>query len=131
MFFAKIAANGDSLYVKRSNMTGEDIGYKVGLNIHSTNDVFYVNIAGISNANPTSGSFIGATFTLVASTITVTSHISFNTQTNIVSITAGPSLVSITPNSPDNDDGRAMVLKFDPPSVQSKIKMALHTHLTY
>jgi hypothetical protein len=33
-------------------MTGEDRGFGVALNIHSTNDIFYVNIAGISNADP-------------------------------------------------------------------------------
>jgi hypothetical protein len=48
MFFAKIAADGTSLYVIRSNMAGENRGFKVALNIHSTDDVFYVNVAGRS-----------------------------------------------------------------------------------
>jgi hypothetical protein len=127
MFFAKIAADGTPLYVIRSNMTGEDRGFKVALNIHSTNDVFYVNVAGISNANPSSGSFVSASFTLVTSSVTVTTQTSFNTQTSIVTTTSLPALVDITAsvNSPDNQDGRAMVLKFDPPSVSNENKTSI------
>jgi hypothetical protein len=130
MFFAKIAADGAPLYVIRSNMTGEDRGFKVALNIHSTNDVFYVNVAGISNADPSSSSFVSASFTLVTSSVTVTTQTSFDTQTGVVAInniTASAPLVDITTNvnSPDNQDGRAMVLKFDPPSVSNENKTSI------
>jgi hypothetical protein len=130
MFFAKIAADGTPLYVIRSDMGGEDKGFKVALNIHSTNDVFYVNVAGISNANPSSDSFQSASFTLVTSSITVTTHTSFDTQAGIVvinDITASAPLVDITAsvNSPDNAGSRAMVLKFDPPSVPNENKTSI------
>jgi hypothetical protein len=130
MFFAKIAANGDHLYVKRSNMTGEDRGFKVALNIHSTKDVFYVNVAGISNANPSSGSFVSASFTDVPSTITPTPHTTFDIANNIVTvtvITASNPLDDITTSvsSPDNAGARAMVLKFDPPSVSNENKTSI------
>jgi hypothetical protein len=130
MFFAKIAADGTPLYVIRSNMAGEDRGFKVALNIHSTNDVFYVNVAGISNANPTPSSFVSASFTVVASTITPTTHTTFNIANNIVTvtdITAINPLVDITASvsSPDNAGARAMVLKFDPPSVSNENKTSI------
>jgi hypothetical protein len=130
MFFAKIAADGTPLYVIRSNMTGEDRGFKVALNIHSTNDVFYVNVAGISNSNPSSSNFLSASFTLVASSVTVTTQTTFYTQAAIVvinDITASAPLVDITAsvNSPDNAGSRAMVLKFDPPSVPNENKTSI------
>jgi hypothetical protein len=130
MFFAKIAADGTPLYVIRSNMAGEDKGFKVALNIHSTNDVFYVNVAGISNSNPSSSNFLSASFTLVASSVTVTTQTTFYTQAAIVvinDITASAPLVDITAsvNSPDNAGSRAMVLKFDPPSVPNENKTSI------
>jgi hypothetical protein len=125
MFFAKIAADGTPLYVKRSNMAGEDRGFKVALNIHSTNDVFYVNVAGISNSNPTSSSFQSASFTLVASSITVTTQTSFDTQTGVVATASSPALVTVSVNSPDNVGARAMVLKFDPPSIPNENKNSI------
>jgi hypothetical protein len=132
MFFAKIAANGDHLYVIRSkNMAGEDRGFKVALNIHSTNDVFYVNVAGRSNANPTPSSFVSASFRTVSSTIdTPTTHTTFIIADNIVTvtdITGSNPLVDITTSvsSPDNAGARAMVLKFDPPSVSNENKTSI------
>jgi hypothetical protein len=108
-------------------MTGEDRGFKVALNIHLTKDVFYVNVAGIGNANPSSSSFVSASFKLVTSNVTVTTQTSINTQTNIVTTTSPPALIDITSNvnSPDNQDGRAMVLKFDPPSVSNENKTSI------
>jgi hypothetical protein len=125
MFFAKIAADGTPLYVIRSDMTGEDRGFKVALNIHSTKDVFYVNVAGISNANPSSSSFISASFTLVASSITVTTQTSFDIQTGVVATASSPALVTVSVNSPDNVGSRAMVLKFDPPSIPNENKNSI------
>jgi hypothetical protein len=125
MFFAKIAADGTPLYVIRSNMAGEDRGFKVALNIHSTNDVFYVNVAGISNANPSSGSFESASFTLVTSSITVTTQTFFDTQTGVVTTASSPALVTVSVNSPDNVGARAMVLKFDPPSIPNENKNSI------
>jgi hypothetical protein len=129
MFFAKIAAaDGDLLYVIRSNMTGEDVGFKVALNIHSTKDVFYVNVAGISNANPSSSSFESAFFIEVPSTITPTTHTTFNIANNIVTvtnITASNPLVDITASVSSPDGARAMVLKFDPPSVSNENKTSI------
>jgi hypothetical protein len=128
MFFAKIAANGDYLYVKRSNMTGEDRGFKVALNIHSTKDVFYVNVAGISHANPTTSSFVNATFKVNEPPIAPTTHTTINIANDIVTdITASNPLVDITTSvsSPDNAGARAMVLKFDPPSVSNENKTSI------
>jgi hypothetical protein len=130
MFFAKIAANGTSLYVKRSNMAGEDRGFKVALNIHSTNDVFYVNVAGRSNANPTPSSFVSASFTVGEPPITPTTHTTFNIAYDIVTvtdITESNPLDDITASvsSPDNAGARAMVLKFDPPSVSNENKTSI------
>jgi hypothetical protein len=134
MFFAKIAADGTPLYVIRSNMAGEDKGFKVALNIHSTKDVFYVNIAGISNADPDpdpdSGSFVSASFTLVTSSVPVTTQTFFDTQTGVVTVT------DITLSNPLDDitssvistapaGARAMVLKFDPPSVSNENKTSI------
>jgi hypothetical protein len=130
MFFAKIAADGTPLYVIRSNMAGEDRGFKVALNIHSTNDVFYVNVAGISNANPSSGSFESASFTLVTSSITVTTQTFFDTQTGVVTTASSPALVTVSVNSPDNVGARAMVLKFDPPSIPNENKNSI-PYVTY
>jgi hypothetical protein len=128
MFFAKIAADGTPLYVIRSNMAGEDRGFKVALNIHSTNDVFYVNVAGRSNANPSS--FVPASFTVDEPPITPTPHTTFIIANNIVTvtdITASNPLVDITisVSSPDNAGARAMVLKFDPPSVSNENKTSI------
>jgi hypothetical protein len=128
MFFAKIAANGDYLYVKRSNMTGEDRGFKVALNIHSTKDVFYVNVAGISHANPTTSSFVNATFKVNEPPIAPTTHTTINIANDIVTnITASNPLVDITTSvsSPDNAGARAMVLKFDLPSVLNENKTSI------
>ena len=130
MFFAKIAADGTPLYVIRGNMTGEDRGFKVALNIHSTKDVFYVNVAGISNSNPSSSNFLSASFTLVASSVTVTTQTTFYSQASIVAIndiTASAPLVDITASvdSPDNAGSRAMVLKFDPPSIPNENKNSI------
>ena len=125
MFFAKIAANGDLLYVIRSNMAGEDRGFKVALNIHSTKDVFYVNVAGISNANPSSGSFPSASFASVTSSITVTTHTFLDTQEGVVEKESSPALVTVDVNSPDNVGARAMVLKFDPPSIPNENKNSI------
>jgi hypothetical protein len=130
MFFAKIAADGEPLYVIRSNMAGEDRGFKVALNIHSTNDVFYVNVAGRSNANPTPSSFVSASFTVDEPPITPTPHTTFIIANNIVTvtnITGSNPLVDITTSvsSPDNAGARAMVLKFDPPSVSNENKTSI------
>jgi hypothetical protein len=130
MFFAKIAADGTPLYVIRSNMAGEDRGFKVALNIHSTNDVFYVNVAGISNADPSSGSFVSASFTLVTSSVPVTTQTFFDTQTGVVTvtdITLSNPLVDITSSviSTAPAGARAMVLKFDPPSVSNENKTSI------
>jgi hypothetical protein len=132
MFFAKIAANGDLLYVIRSNMDGEDNGFKVALNIHSTKDVFYVNIAGISNADPDpgSGSFVSASFTLVTSSVPVTTQTFFNIESDIVTetdITLSNPLDDITLSviSTAPAGARAMVLKFDPPSVSNENKTSI------
>jgi len=130
MFFAKIAANGEPLYVIRSNMPGEDRGFKVALNIHSTNDVFYVNVAGRSSANPTPSSFVSASFTVNSPMITPTPHTTFIIANNIVTvtnITGSNPLVDITASvsSPDTAGARAMVLKFDPPSVSNENKTSI------
>jgi hypothetical protein len=125
MFFAKIAADGTPLYVKRSNMAGEDRGFKVALNIHSTKDVFYVNIAGISNANPSSGSFVNASFTLVTSSIPVTTQTLFDIQDGVVATASSPALVTVSVSSPDDVGARAMVLKFDPPSIPNENKNSI------
>ena len=125
MFFAKIAANGEPLYVIRSNMAGEDRGFKVALNIHSTNDVFYVNVAGISNANPSSDSFQSASFEPVPSSVLETPHTSFDIQTGVVTTASSPALVTVSVNSPDNAGSRAMVLKFDPPSIPNENKNSI------
>jgi hypothetical protein len=133
MFFAKIAADGTLLYVIRSNMAGEDKGFKVALNIHSTKDVFYVNIAGISNADPIdgpftdsdSGSFVSTSFTLVTSSITVTTHTLFDIRDDVVEKAPSPDLDTESVNSPDNVGARAMVLKFDPPSIPNENKNSI------
>jgi hypothetical protein len=138
MFFAKIAAAADGeplkpLYVIRSNMAGEDRGFKVALNIHSTNDIFYVNVAGISNADPSDGPFTdpsygpfrSASFIPVSSSITVTTHTSFDRQDDVVEKASSPALVTVSVNSPDNVGARAMVLKFDPPSIPNENKNSI------
>jgi hypothetical protein len=125
MFFAKIAADGDPLYVIRSKMAGEDRGFKVALNIHSTNDVFYVNVAGISNANPISDLFQSASFTLVASSVPETMQTSFDIETDVVTTASSPDLDTVSVNSPDNVGARAMVLKFDPPSIPNENKNSI------
>jgi len=120
MFFAKIKENGDLVYAVRSNMPGKDIGYDIALNIHSQNDVFYINIAGVSNDNPTSDSFESVSVTTSTPPITP--------QPRDLNI-ANPAVLSTTPTSPlvdgsfDTPSGeRAMVLKFDPPSVPNENK---------
>jgi hypothetical protein len=125
MFFAKIAAYGTPLYVIRSNMTGEDRGFKVALNIHSTKDVFYVNVAGISNSNPSSSNFLSASFTLVTSSVPETMQTLFDIQTGVVATASSPALVPVSVNSPDNVGARAMVLKFDPPSIPNENKNSI------
>jgi hypothetical protein len=114
-------------------MAGEDRGFKVALNIHSTNDIFYVNIAGISNADPISGpftgpssdSFVSASFTLVTSSVPVTTHTSFDIQYGVVDTESSPDLDTVSVNSPDYVGARAMVLKFDPPSIPNENKNSI------
>jgi hypothetical protein len=127
-FFAKLSANGEVLYVMVSNMPGEDIGYKVALNIHSTKDIFYVNIAGRSDATP--ASFVPfTTFTDAFQTVTV----GFGAIDTDPGITLTPlgDLVSVTVNIPDMVAQRAVVYKFDPPTSLNETKNNINNYLSY
>jgi hypothetical protein len=129
-FFAKLSATGEVLYVMVSNMSGEDIGFKVALNIHSTKDIFYVNIAGRSVASP--GNFTPfTTFTVSSPSVTSVSRSASTTNPGITLTPLG-SLVSVTTvNIPDNVEQRAVVYKFDPPTAFNETKNNINNYLSY
>jgi hypothetical protein len=128
-FFAKLSSNGDVLYIMVSNMAGEDIGFKVALNVHSTNDIFYVNIAGRSVAPPASFTTF-STFTVASPSVTVGSP-SVSTTSPGIALTSLGSLVSVTVNIPDNFEQRAVVYKFDPPTTINETKGDTYNYLSY
>jgi len=129
-FFAKLDALGNVLYVMKSSMTGEDRGFKVALNIHSTNDIFYVNIAGISNADP--AAFSSTTFTVSSPSIT-TDTPSVTIYIPTISLTSLPALVDISGSIsiPDGGEQRAVVYKFDPPTSLNEAKNSNNNYLSY
>jgi hypothetical protein len=129
-FFAKLSANGDVLYVMVSSMAGEDIGYKVALNIHSTNDIFYVNIAGRSVAPPPANFATFTTFTVSSPSVTVGSP-SVSTTDPAIVLTDLPSLQPVTVNIPDNALQRGIVYKFDPPTAVNETKNNINSYLSY
>jgi hypothetical protein len=129
-FFAKLSANGDVLYVMVSGMDGEDIGYKVALNIHSTNDIFYVNIAGRSVASPPDNFATFTTFTVSLPSVTVGSPFVLTTDPGIV-LTDLPSLQPVSVIIPDNALQRGIVYKFDPPTAVNETKNNINSYLSY
>jgi hypothetical protein len=129
-FFAKLDAAGNVLYVMKSSMTGEDRGFKVALNIHSTDDIFYVNIAGISNADP--AGFSSTTFTVSSPSITTdTPFVTIYIPT--ISLTSLPALVDVSDSIsiPDGGEQRAVVYKFDPPTSLNEAKNSNNNYLSY
>ena len=131
-FFAKLSANGDVLYVMVSGMDGEDIGYKVALNIHSKNDIFYVNIAGRSVVTPPANYNFAqfTTFTASSQSVTVGSPVVETTDPNIA-LTDLPNLQPVTVNIPDNALQRGIVYKFDPPTAVNETKNNINNYLSY
>jgi len=129
-FFAKLSANGTVLYVMVSNMADEDIGYKVALNIHSKNDIFYVNIAGRSVAPPPANFATFTTFTVSSPSVTVGSP-SVSTTDPAIVLTDLPSLQPVTVNIPDNALQRGIVYKFDPPTAVNETKNNINSYLSY
>jgi hypothetical protein len=129
-FFAKLSANGDVLYVMVSGMDGEDIGYKVALNIHSTKDIFYVNIAGRSVESPPANFATFTTFTVSSPSVTVGSPSVLTTDPDIVLIDL-PSLQPVTVIIPDNALQRGIVYKFDPPTAVNETKNDINSYLSY
>jgi hypothetical protein len=129
-FFAKLSANGDVLYVMVSGMDGEDIGYKVALNIHSTNDIFYVNIAGRSVASPPTNFATFTTFTVSSPSVTVGSPSVLTTDPDIFLIDL-PSLQPVSVSIPDNALQRGIVYKFDPPTAVNETKNNINSYLSY
>ena len=129
-FFAKLSANGDVLYVMVSNMADEDIGYKVALNIHSKNDIFYVNIAGRSVAPPPANFATFTTFTVSSPSVTVGSP-SVSTTNPTIALVDLPNLAPVTVNIPDNALQRGIVYKFDPPTAVNETKNNINSYLSY
>ena len=129
-FFAKLSANGTVLYVMVSNMADEDIGYKVALNIHSKNDIFYVNIAGRSVAPPPANFASFTSFTVSSPSVSVGSP-SVSTTDPAIVLTYLPSLQPVTVNIPDNALQRGIVYKFDPPTAVNETKNNINNYLSY
>jgi hypothetical protein len=134
-FFAKLDAAGNVLYVMKSIMTGEDRGFGVALNIHSTNDIFYVNIAGISNDDPAAyddpPAFSSTTFTPISPSIT-TDTPSVTIYIPTISLTSLPALVDVSDSIiPDGGEQRAVVYKFDPPTSLNEAKNSNNNYLSY
>jgi hypothetical protein len=131
-FFAKLSANGDVLYVMVSGMDGEDIGYKVALNIHSKRDIFYVNIAGRSVVTPPDNyNFANfTTYTVSSPSVTVGSP-SVSTTDPDIDLTDLPSLQPVEVRIPDNALQRGIVYKFDPPTAVNETKNNINSYLSY
>jgi len=129
-FFAKLSANGTVLYVMVSNMADEDIGYKVALNIHSKNDIFYVNIAGRSVAPPPANFASFTSFTVSSPSVSVGSP-SVSTTNPTIALVDLPNLAPVTVNIPDNALQRGIVYKFDPPTAVNETKNNINSYLSY
>jgi len=118
-FYAKLDTDGNLIYAFRSGLPGDDFGNKLNTNVHSSQDTFFVNLVGYSNAGAPS-SFTSLSLTVSSQSVSAVDRTGSISIVNISSGLYDPngavtiSDVSSSTSIPDNSGQRAYVYKFDP-----------------